>query len=302
MGNIGRMLTAMVTPFDREGNVDYKQARQLVQALMDSGSEGVIVCGTTGESPTLSHGEKLHLFGEIKEAIGAKGSVIAGTGSYGTSESIELSREAEHLGVDGLLLVVPYYNKPTQEGLYRHFKAIASSVNIPCILYNVPSRTGTNMTAETTVRLSQIDNITGVKEASGDMVQVGSIIAQTPDDFLVWSGNDSDTFPIMNMGGYGVISVASHLYGLQIQSMMQLLLGGEIEKAAREHHRLMPIFQGLFWVSNPTPVKHALNRGGFFVGTPRLPLVEIDEQTATRLNRVLDEYTIDLPMNVLHRV
>lgn len=302
MGNIGRMLTAMVTPFDREGNVDYKQARQLAQALMDSGSEGVIVCGTTGESPTLSHDEKLHLFGEIKEAMGAKGSVIAGTGSYGTSESIELSREAEHLGVDGLLLVVPYYNKPTQEGLYRHFKAIANSVDIPCILYNVPSRTGTNMTIETTVRLSQIDNITGVKEASGDMVQVGSIIAQTPDDFLIWSGNDSDTFPIMNMGGYGVISVASHLYGLQIQSMMQLLLGGEIEKAAREHHRLMPIFQGLFWVSNPIPVKHALNRGGFFVGTPRLPLVEIDEQTATRLNRVLDEYTIDLPMNVPHQV
>lgn len=302
MGNIGRMLTAMVTPFDREGKVNYKQARQLAQALMVSGSEGVIVCGTTGESPTLSHDEKLHLLGDIKEAIGTRGSVVAGTGSYGTAESIDLSREAEQLGVDGLLLVVPYYNKPTQEGLYRHFKAIANSVNLPCILYNVPGRTGTNMTTETTVRLSQIDNIIGVKEASGDVIQVGSIITQTPVDFLVWSGNDSDTFPIMNMGGYGVISVASHLYGLQIQNMMQLLLDGEIEKAAQEHHRLMPIFQGLFWVSNPIPVKHALNRGGFFVGNPRLPLVEIDEQTATRLNSLLDQYTIDLPISVLHRV
>ena len=298
MAQIGRLLTAMVTPFDEEGKVDYQQARRLAQALLDSGSEGVIVSGTTGESPVLSRDEKLRLFGEVKEAIGARGSVIAGTGSYNTAESIELSQEAERLGVDGLLLVVPYYNRPPQEGLYQHFKTIATSTHLPSILYNVPSRTSTNMTAETTLRLGQVDTIVGVKEASGDLAQIGSIIANAPNGFLVWSGNDSDTFLIMSMGGYGVVSVVSHLVGRQIQQMMGLLLEGTIERAAEEHHRLMPIFKGLFWVSNPIPVKYALNRVGFPVGKPRLPLVEPDESTASRLDALLKGYTIDLPVEV----
>ena len=228
--------------------------------------------------------------------MGTRGSVIAGTGTYNTAESIDLSQEAERLGVDGLLLIVPYYNRPPQEGLYQHFKAIAASAHLPCILYNVPSRTSTNMTAETALRLSQVDNIVGVKEASGDLAQVGAIIADAPPDFLVWSGNDSDTFPIMSLGGYGVVSVASHLVGRQIRLMMGLLLEGNIEGAAKEHHRLMPLFRGLFWVSNPIPVKYAVNRVGFPVGKSRLPLVDLDDATAARLDDLLEGYTVDLPV------
>ncbi len=298
MAPIGRLLTAMVTPFDEQGRVDYPQARRLALALLDSGSDGVIVSGTTGESPALNHEEKLRLFGELKEAVGDKGSVIAGSGTYNTAESIELSREAERIGVDGLLLVVPYYNRPPQEGLYQHFKAIASAVHLPCILYNVPSRTATNMAAETTLRLAQVDNIVGVKEASGDLAQVGTIIADAPARFLVWSGNDSDTFPILAMGGYGVVSVVSHLVGRQIQQMMGLVLEGNLEQAARDHHRLMPLFKGLFWVANPIPVKYALNRVGFRVGKVRLPLVEPDSATASRLDALLKQYAIDLPVEV----
>jgi len=296
MAQIGRLITAMVTPFDEEGKVDYPQARRLALALLASGSDGVIISGTTGESPALSHEEKLRLFGEVKEAVGQRGSVIAGAGSYNTHESIELSREAERIGVDGLLLVVPYYNRPPQEGLYQHFEAIASATHLPCILYNVPSRTATNMTAETTLRLGQVDNIVGVKEASGDLAQVGAIIADAPSGFLVWSGNDSDTFLIMCLGGYGVVSVASHLVGRQIQQMMGYLLEGNVEQAAKEHHRLMPLFKGLFWVSNPIPVKYAMNRAGFRVGRSRLPLVEPDSGTAARLDALMKQYSVDLPV------
>ena len=203
MAEIGRLLTAMVTPFDDQGRVDYDQAKHLATALLDSGSDGVVVSGTTGESPTLTTEEKLRLFAEVKASIGDRGTVIAGTGTYNTAESIELSKEAEQEGADGLLLVVPYYNKPPQEGLYQHFKAIARSVHLPCIVYNVTSRTSLNMSHETTIRLSHIDNIAGVKEAGGDMDQVARIIDGARDGFLVWSGNDNETFPIMAMGGYG---------------------------------------------------------------------------------------------------
>jgi 4-hydroxy-tetrahydrodipicolinate synthase len=296
MAQIGRLITAMITPFDEEGRVDYPQARRLALALLDSGSDGVVISGTTGESPTLSQEEKLRLFGEVKEAVGKRGSVIAGTGTYNTRESIELSKEAERIGVDGLLLVVPYYNRPPQEGLYQHFKAIASATHLPIILYNVPSRTAMNLAPETALRLAQMDNIVGVKEASGDLAQVGAIIADAPPGFLVWSGNDSDTFPIMALGGYGVVSVASHLVGLQIQQMMGYTLEGNVEQAAKEHHRMMPLFKGLFWVSNPIPVKYAVNRAGFRVGKPRLPLVEPDTSTAARLDALMKQYAVDLPV------
>ena len=175
MVNIGRLITAMVTPFNTDGAVDYSQARRLASSLINSGSDGLVISGTTGESPALSTSEKLRLFTEIKSELGDRGSVIAGTGSYSTSESIELTREAESIGVDAVLLVVPYYNKPTQEGLYQHFKSIAESTSLPCILYNVPSRTITNLNWETTLRLSQIDNIIGIKEASGDFDQIARI-------------------------------------------------------------------------------------------------------------------------------
>jgi len=296
MADIGRLITAMVTPFDEQGNVDYDQAKSLAKALVASGSDGVIVSGTTGEAPTLSTEEKLRLYAEIKGALGDSGAVIAGTGNYNTAESIELSLEAQREGVDGLLLVVPYYNKPPQEGLYQHFKAIAGSVHLPCIVYNVTSRTSLNMTHETTIRLSHIDNIVGVKEAGSDMDQITRIIDGAKDGFRVWSGNDNETFQIMATGGYGVVSVLSHLVGSQIKQMMGYLLEGDVERAAAEHRRLLPLFKVMFIVSNPIPVKYALNQVGFNVGNPRLPLVPPDEKSAAQIDEVLANYEIDLPV------
>ncbi len=298
MVEIGRLITAMITPFDEQGQVNYEEARRLARALVDSGSDALVVSGTTGESPTLTTEEKLRLFSEIKQAVGNRAAVVAGTGNYNTAESIELSKEAEREGVDGLLLVVPYYNKPPQEGLYQHFKAIASSVHIPCILYNVTSRTSLNMAAETTVRLSKIDNIIGIKEAGSDMDQVSRIIRDSRQGFKVWSGNDNETFYIMGLGGYGVVSVASHLVGRQIKAMMGMILEGDIEKAAAEHRRLLEMFKVLFIVSNPIPVKYAVGKSGFRVGKPRLPLVPPDEATAAKIDAVLAKYQIDLPVAV----
>jgi 4-hydroxy-tetrahydrodipicolinate synthase len=296
MKTIGRLLTAMVTPFDKDGNVDYARAKKLALALLASGSDGLVVVGTTGESPTLSWEEEYRLFSEIKEAVGDKGSVIAGTGSNNTAEAIEATKEAEKLGVDGCLLVTPYYNKPSQEGLYQHFKAIAESTSLPCIPYNVPSRTVTRITADTCIRLSQIPNIAGVKEASGDLGEIAKIISNVRKDFLVWSGNDSDTFSILTLGGYGIISVASHLVGKQIKEMIDLFLAGKIAEAAAIHRYLLPLVDSLFVVSNPVPVKYALNQIGFDVGKPRLPLVEPDEKTAAAIMQVVNKYKIDLPV------
>ncbi len=293
---IGRLITAMVTPFDAEGQVDYEQARRLAVALLDSGSDGLVVTGTTGEGPALSMDEKARLYGEVKDAIGDRGAVIAGTSDNNTTASIELSKEAEQVGADALLLTVPAYNKPPQEGLYRHFKALAECTNLPGMLYNVPSRTSLNMTNETTVRLSGIDNIIGIKEASSDPVQIARVIRDTPDDFRVWSGNDDETFGIMSMGGFGVVSVAAHLVGNQIKQMMGYTLEGDVEAAGAEHLRLLDIFKGLFIVSNPIPVKYGLNRSGFRVGEPRLPLVPPDEKTAAQLDALLDRYDIDIPV------
>ena len=294
MNKLGRLLTAMVTPFNSAGEVDYRQARKLAQALLDSGSDGVVVSGTTGESPTLSSEEKLKLFAEVKSEIAGKGTVVAGTGSYDTRESQKLTREAEKVGVDACLLVVPYYNRPTQPGLLEHFKAIASATALPCILYNVPSRTVTSVAPETVIKLSQIDNIVGVKEASGNFGQIAGIIEGTRDDFLVYSGNDGDTFPIMALGGYGIISVASHLVGKQIKEMVEKFLSGEVGEAARIHRKLLPLIDALFILPNPVPVKYALNYLGFPAGKPRLPLVEPDEKSAATIRATLKNYHIDL--------
>jgi len=293
---LGRLLTAMVTPFDSHGEVDYQQAKKLALALLDSGSDGVVVSGTTGESPTLSREEKLRLFAETKSAVADRGVVIAGTGNNDTKESQQVTREAEKIGVDACLLVVPYYNRPTQQGLWEHFRNIAQSTTLPCIIYNVPSRTVTNLTADTLIKLSQIDNIVGVKEASGDLGQISAIIQGTREDFLVYSGNDSDTFPMLALGGYGVISVASHLVGIQIKDMMERFLNGEVREAAKIHRHLLPLINALFIVSNPVPLKWALNHVGFPVGKPRLPLVEPDEKSANLIHTTLKNYKIDLPI------
>jgi 4-hydroxy-tetrahydrodipicolinate synthase len=291
---IGRLLTAMVTPFDQHGEVDYTQAKTLAQALLSSGSDGVVIAGTTGESPTLTRQEQTRLFVEVKGSVLDSGSVIAGTGSNSTQEAINYTKDAEESGVDGVLLVVPYYNKPTQEGLYEHFKAIAENTSLPCILYNVPSRTITSLSAETTIRLSEIPNIVGIKEASGDFEKIASITGSAEPGFRVWSGNDADTFHVLCLGGYGVISVASHLVGLQIKTMIQMLVNGNLDGAAKEHIRLLPIFNGIFIVANPIPIKYGVNRVGFEVGHPRLPLTQTDKATSNFLDNLFDQYHMDL--------
>jgi len=297
MKKLGRLLTAMVTPFNDEGMVDYEQAKKLALALLNSGSEGLVVVGTTGESPTLIREEELRLFAEVKSAVGKQGTVIAGTGSNSTAEAVEATKQAEKIGVDACLLVVPYYNKPTQEGLYQHFKTIAQVTNLPCILYNVPSRTVTSLSADTIIRLSHVDNIIGVKEASGNLGQISQIISNTREDFLVWSGNDSDTLHILALGGYGVISVASHLVGNQIRGMIDSIINNKMDEAASTHRRLMPLINALFVVSNPIPIKYALNHIGFYVGKPRLPLTEPDEKSAALIRDTLKNYKIDLPLS-----
>jgi 4-hydroxy-tetrahydrodipicolinate synthase len=296
MKELGRLLTAMVTPFDERGEVNYEQAKKLALALINSGSDGVVLAATTGESPTLVREEEACLFTEVKSALGGKGSIIAYTGSNSTAEAVEATKAAEKIGVDGCLSVVPYYNKPTQEGIYQHFKTIAESTSLPIIMYNIPSRVVIKMTLETMVRLSQIDNIAGVKEASGDMNLVAQTLDNSDKDFLIWSGNDNDTFHIMALGGYGTIGVATHLVGKQIKQMMDYILSNKIAEAAAIHRHLLPLVDALFIEPNPAPVKFALNQIGFNVGKPRLPLVETSEKTAAQIRETLKKYKIDLPV------
>jgi len=281
----GPLVTAMVTPFKPDGAIDFARVEQLTAHLIANGSTGLVVAGTTGESPTLNPKEKLDLFRSVKSAAG-KVPVIAGTGDNETSFSVDLSREAEKCGVDGLLLVVPYYNRPNQEGLYRHFKAIAEAVDLPCILYNVPSRTGRNMEAATVARLSEIENIAGIKEAGGDMVQVSRIRAATPADFWIYSGNDTDTLPMLPLGCCGVIAVLSHIAGPQMRQMMECFWEGDVASACELHLRLLPVCDALFPASAPNPiaVKAALQLQGLDCGGLRLPMVEAtaDERESLR--------------------
>lgn len=296
MTDFGRVLTAMATPFDEAGQVDYQQARRLAVALIESGSDGLVVTGTTGESPTLSAEEKLRLYSEVRDAVGSRAAVIAGTCNYNTAESIELSLEAQKRGVDGILGTVPYYNKPPQDSLYEHFRTIAEAVPLPMILYNVPTRTVTNMLPDTTIRLSQIPNIVGIKEASGNLDGIAKIIENSRPGFRVWSGDDSSTLPILAIGGYGIVSVASHLVGKQIQRMIAHFLSGEVEAAARLHRKMLPLVNALFVTTSPIPLKYALNKIGFRVGKPRLPLTEIDPKSAAVMDAALASTTIDLPV------
>ena len=294
---IGRLLTAMITPMTEDGEINYGQARKLAQGLIASGNDGLVIGGTTGESPSMSDEEKLRLFAEVKEAVGPDVAIIAGTTDNNHRKSVELTQEAEKLGVDGFLLTVPAYNKPQQEGLYLHFKAIAEATSLPCMLYNVPSRTSLNMDDSTTLRLAEIDNIVGVKEASSDPVQIAKIVDGAPDGFLVWSGNDDETFSIMCVGGYGIVSVAGNIMGDQIKTMMGLILEGELERAAAEHLRMLPIFKALFWVTNPVPIKYAVNRAGFDAGPTRLPMAPPDDDFRAKFDPVMDMYGVDLPVD-----
>ena len=294
MKDFGRLFTAMITPMDEKGEVNYRQAQKLARRLITAGNDGLVIGGTTGESPALSVDERLGLFAAVKEAVGPNVSIIVGTTDNNHRQSIEMTQQAEKLGIDGILCTVPAYSKPQQEGLYLHFKAIAKATSLPCMLYNVPSRTVLNMNSKTTLKLAEIDNIVGIKEASGDAVQVANIIDQAPDGFRVWSGNDNETFSIICTGGYGVVSVAGHLVGSQIKKLISYINEGKIEKAASEHRRLLPLFDALFWVTSPAPIKYAINRAGFKAGPTRLPLVPLSTDFKRKFDAVIDRYEIDL--------
>lgn len=292
MAGFGRVLTAMATPFDESGAVNWEQVTALAKRLVDNGSDGIVVAGTTGESPTLSDEEKIRLFRTVKETVGGRAIVLAGTGTYDTRHSVHLSKEAERAGCDGLLLVNPYYNRPSQDGLYAHFRTIAESTALPCMLYNIPGRTGVNCAPETIARLADVPNIAAVKEASGSLDQVSDIRRRTKEDFQIYSGDDSLTLPILAVGGAGIVSVASHLVGREIQQMVRAHERGEVREALKLHLRLLPLFKVLFITTNPVPLKAALNMSGVSVGKPRLPLVEATAKEKEQIQSVLKDLAL----------
>lgn len=285
--NFGQVLTAMVTPFDVNGEIDFNEVRNLVNYLIANGTDGLVVAGTTGESPTLTTEEKVALFRYVVEVVDGRVPVIAGTGSNNTRASISLTNQAAETGVDGIMLVTPYYNKPSQEGLYQHFKAIAESTTLPVMLYNIPGRSAVNLSVETIVRLSQIDNIVCVKEASGNLDAMAEIIGQTPSDFSLYSGDDGLTVPVLSIGGVGVVSVASHIIGNEMQEMIDHFKNGRVVEAGAAHRNLLPIIKALFAAPSPAPVKAALNWNGINVGGLRLPLVPLNEQEQKTLQNAL---------------
>lgn len=292
MASFGYVITAMVTPMDRQLAVDYDRAAALAKRLVDSGSDGLVVCGTTGESPTLTDEEKVRLFRTVREAVGGRAKVIAGTGTYDTAHSIHLTREAERAGCDGVLLVNPYYNKPSQEGLYRHFKAVAESTQLPVMLYNIQGRTSVNCEPATIARLAEVRNIVAVKEASGSLDQMSQIRKLTPPEFHLYSGDDSLTLPLLAVGGTGIVSVAGHLAGREIKAMIQAFQAGDVRRALELHLRLWPLFKVLFITTNPTPVKAALALAGFDVGGLRLPLVEVTAKEREQIAAVLKDLAL----------
>jgi len=289
-GNFGAVVTAMVTPFDERGEVNYEAAAELAAYLVKNGSTGLVLAGTTGESPTLSMEEKLELFRVVVEAVGEKAYILAGTGSYSTRDAVKLTKAASETGVHGILSVTPYYNRPPQEGLFRHFREVAGATDLPVMIYNVPKRTGVNISPETTLRLAEIENIVSIKEAGQDLEQAAAICRNAPPGFTVYSGDDSLTLPMLSVGAVGVVSVASNIAGPAIARMIADYQNNRTEEAAALHRKLLPLFQGLFMTSSPIPVKAALKMMGFPVGEPRLPLVPLEAEQEARLQQLLREY------------
>jgi 4-hydroxy-tetrahydrodipicolinate synthase len=292
VATFGRVMTAMITPFDASGAVNYPEMERLAAHLADQGSDTLVVCGTTGESPTLTWDEEFALFKVVQSAVAGKAKVMAGTGSNSTSEAISATRKAAALGLDGSLQVVPYYNKPPQEGLYQHFKAIAQASDLPIMLYNVPGRTSQNLLPETVARLAEVPNIVAIKEASGNLDQVSLVRRLTPSTFDIYSGDDTLTLPILAVGGCGVVSVASHLVGPALQEMIQNFEAGQLEKARQIHLQLLPLSKALFSTTNPIPVKKAMALLGWQVGICRLPLCEAPADTVDLLKAALKELSL----------
>jgi 4-hydroxy-tetrahydrodipicolinate synthase len=284
----GKVSTAMVTPFDSKGNIDFAKTTQLVNYLLKNGTDSLVISGTTGESPTLTSEEKVALFKHVVNIVKGRVPVVAGTGSNNTRQSIELTTKAEKAGVDAIMIVAPYYNKPNQEGLYQHFKAIANSTKLPIMVYNIPGRSAVNISVDTIIRLSEINNIVAVKEASGDIDAMTSIIANTPDEFALYSGDDGLTLPVLAIGGKGIVSVASHIIGKDMQAMIQAFEEGNYQSAAKYHQRLLPVMNSLFQAPSPTPIKTALQLRGLDVGSVRLPLVPLTDQERTALTTTLN--------------
>lgn len=288
----GRLITAMITPFNVDGSVNYSETLKIVDHLIENGTETILLAGTTGESPTLTFEEELSLFSKVVKHVNKQAKVMAGTGSNCTRTAVDATRRAEQTGVDGFLQVVPYYNKPSQEGMIAHFSAVSEITQKPILLYNIPSRTGSNMLPETMLELSKLKNIIGVKEAAGSVEQVTAISKLCPKDFIIYSGDDALTVDFMLEGASGVVSVASHIIGTEIQQMMQLLIDNKIDAAKQMSCQLSDIFEVLFISSNPAPVKMALSMMGFNTATLRLPLLPINDDQKTVLTTVLKKHNL----------
>jgi 4-hydroxy-tetrahydrodipicolinate synthase len=278
----------MVTPFTQDGQVDYAVAEQLAEYLVTHGSDGLVLCGTTGESPTLTWDEEYQLFQVVKQAIAGRAKILAGTGSNSTHEAIEATRKAANLGLDGTLQVVPYYNKPPQEGLYEHFNAIATAVpDLPIMLYNVPGRTGQTLLPETVARLAELPNVVSLKDAGGNLDHTSQVRRLTPSSFTIYSGDDSLTLPMLAIGAVGVVSVASHIAGDLLKQMIGAFFQGQPQIATEIHLKLMPLFKALFATTSPIPVKAALRLQGWSVGSTRLPLSAVPSEVEAELKATL---------------
>ncbi|HEU4526537.1 MAG TPA: 4-hydroxy-tetrahydrodipicolinate synthase [Actinomycetota bacterium] len=286
-GRFGAVVTAMVTPFREDHSLDLDRAQELAVHLLEHGSDALVVAGSTGEAPTLTHKEKVELFRAVIEAARGRGKVLCGTGTYSTAETVELSREAEDAGADGLLLVTPYYNKPPQRGLLEHFTLVAGAVSVPIVAYNIPGRTGTRIEHETLLSMSTVSNIVGVKDSTGDFQAISRLIGEAPADFEVYSGDDWATFGYVCLGAVGVVSVAGHLVGERMKRIIELIDGGDVPGARAIHEELTPLFNALFITSNPIPVKTALDLVGRPVGPPRLPLVPATAEERARIEKAL---------------
>jgi len=290
MTNFGQVVTAMVTPFNEHGDIDFEATRNLIEHLIANGTDSLVVSGTTGESPTLTTEEKVQLFKFAVKVVNGRVPVIAGTGSNNTRESVELTMLAEDVGVDGVMLVAPYYNKPCQEGMFQHFQTIAAATSLPVMLYNVPGRTVVNIAVDTVVRLAAIPNIVAIKEASGNLDAMAEIIEQTSTGFSLYSGDDGLTIPVLSIGGVGVVSVASHIVGNEMQTMIQNFKMGNVKEAASDHRKLLPLMNALFAAPNPSPLKAALNLKGIQVGSVRLPMIPLNDEQLHSLQRTLSIY------------